>query len=227
LLLKTPRAQPLVLESVAPGWVEGSVPLIVASIWMMACAVLAARLAFSLPRDLAANWVFRTAPIPGVGDCQRARRRALLVVSVLPVETVAAIVFLRTWPLSAALGHIAALGLLGLAFVEISLRGVQKIPFTCSYLPGKSRFHIAVYVAIALLVPLTFGAAEIERTVLQSNSGTALMLGGLVAVWAGLRWHTSRQLHAEGAEPGFEEEPAEQVLTLEVWDSRFRAKLES
>ena len=221
LLLKTPRAQPLTLESADPGWVAGSVRLIVASVWMMACAVLAARLAFSLPRDLAANWIFRTAPTIRVGHCLRARRRALLIVSVLPVWTIASIVFLRAWPLSPALGHVAALGLLGLAFVEISLHGIQKIPFTCSYLPGKSRFHIAVYIAIALLVPLSFGAAEIERSVLQSSGGTALMLGGLVVVWALLRWHTIRLLHAKRAEPEFEEEPAEQVLTLEVWDSRF------
>jgi hypothetical protein len=130
-------------------------------------------------------------------------------------------VFLRAWPIGPALGHVAALGLLALAFVEISLHGIQKIPFTCSYLPGKSRFHIAVYIAIALLVPLSFGAAEIERSVLQSSGGTALMLGGLVVVWALLRWHTIRLLHAKRAEPEFEEEPAEQVLTLEVWDSRF------
>ena len=221
LLLKTPRAQPLTLESSAPGWLEGSVPLIVASIWMMGCAVLAARLAFSLPRDLAANWIFRTTPITGARHCLHARRRALLVVSVLPVWTAAAIVFLRAWPVGPALGHIAALGLLGLAFVEISLRGTQKIPFTCSYLPGKSRFHIAVYIAIALLGPLTFATAEIERGILQTSTGTALMLGGLVVVWTGLRWRTIRQLHADRSEPEFEEEPAELILTLDVWDSRF------
>jgi CubicO group peptidase (beta-lactamase class C family) len=221
LLLKTPRAQQLALEPATAGWLEGSVPLVVASIWMMGCAVLAARLAFSLPRDLAANWIFRTAPITGARHCLHARRRALLVVSVLPVWTGAAIVFLRAWPVGPALGHIAALGLLGLAFVEISLRGTQKIPFTCSYLPGKSRFHIAVYIAIALLGPLTFAAAEIERGILQTSTGTALMLGGLVVVWTGLRWRTIRQLHAERSEPEFEEEPTERILTLEVWDSRF------
>jgi hypothetical protein len=47
------------------------------------------------------------------------------------------------------------------------------------------------------------------------------MLGGLVVVWTGLRWHTIRQLHAERSEPEFEEEPAELILTLDVWDSRF------
>jgi hypothetical protein len=220
LLLKTPRGQPLA-ESAAGGWQEGSVPLLVSSIWMMGFAVLAARLAFSMPRDLSTNWIFRVVPIPGGRQCLRVRRRALSVVSVLPVWGVSAIVFLWMWPVGPALGHLAGLGLLGLALVEIGLRGTQKIPFTCSYLPGKSRVHIVVYVAIMLLVPLTFSVAEIERDILQDAGRTALMLGGLFVVWAGVRWHTVRRAHTERPELEFENEPAERILTLDVWDSRF------
>ena len=225
LFLKTPRAQQT--ESAAAGWQEGSIPLIVTSIWMTGCAVMAARLAFSLPLDLPANWIFRTVPIPGSRWCVRARRRAMAVVSVLPVWMVSAIVFVRNWPAGPAIVHLGALGLFGLILVELSLRGTQKIPFTCAYLPGKSRIHIAVYVALALLVPLTFAAAEIERDVIQSSSGAALLLGGLLAVWAGVCWQAIRQLDAGDPEPAFEEEPAERILTLEVWDSRFSSRLES
>jgi hypothetical protein len=175
-------------------------------------------MAFSLPRDLAANWIFRTVPISGTHQCVTARRRALTVVSVLPVWTAAAIVFLTIWPVAPAVGHVLALGLFGLILVEFAVRGAQKIPFTCSYLPGKSRFHIAVYVAIALLVPLTFAVAEFESGLLQAPTGTLLLLGGLLAGLAALRWRT---LQAGRTELEFEDEPAERILTLEVWDSRF------
>ncbi len=221
MLLKTPRGQQLSGGSVLDAWQEGSVPLIVASIWMMAFAVLAARLAFSLPRDLSANWIFRITPIPGVRQCIRARRRALMAVSVLPVWAISAMVFLRAWPTGPALGHLGALGLLGFSLIEIALRGTQKIPFTCSYLPGRSRVHLALYVAIMVLVPLTFGLAEIERDILQGTDGTVVMLAGLVLVWAIARWQTMRQANAGRPEAAFEDEPSERVLTLEVWDSRF------
>jgi hypothetical protein len=68
------------------------------------------------------------------------------------------------------------------------------------------------------------------RTATQRSSeqdGPALMVSGLVVVWAGLRWHTIRQLHAERSEPEFEEEPGELILTLEVCDSRFSSNFES
>ena len=51
---------------------------------MMGFAVLAARLAFAMPRDLPANWIFRIVPFRGGARYVRARRRALLVVSVGP-----------------------------------------------------------------------------------------------------------------------------------------------
>jgi CubicO group peptidase (beta-lactamase class C family) len=220
LLLKTPRAQPLGLDSSVTDWQEGSVRLIVASIWMMGCAVIAAKLAFSLPRELPANWIFRIMPIADSGGCVRAARRALMAVSVLPVWTVSALVFLWAWPVRPAIVHLAALGLTGLVFVEIALRGARKIPFTCSYLPGKSRLHIAAYIALALLLPLTFTVADLERNALDRNGGTAMMLGSLVVIWGAFRWSAAR-LDDELLVPRFDEEPPDRTLTLELWDSRF------
>jgi hypothetical protein len=64
---------------------------------------------------------------------------------------------------------------------------------------------------------------RIETGVLRSASRTTIVLSGLVAVWAGMRWQTIRQLDAGPPEPEFEEESEERILTLEVWDSRFES----
>jgi CubicO group peptidase (beta-lactamase class C family) len=220
MLLKTPRGQELA-ESAARGWQEGSVPLLVASIWMMGFAVLATRSAFSLPRDLSANWIFRIVPIPGARQCVRARRRAMAIVSVLPVWAAAAATFLWMWPAAPAVGHLVALGLLGVTLVEISLSGVQKLPFTCSYLPGKSRVHIWIYVLCVLVVPLTFAAAELEQDALQNASSFAAMLGVLGILWMGARWRAASFANSEAALAAFEDEPTERLVTLDVWDTRF------
>ena len=218
LLLKTPRAQQLATEGGA-AWDEGSVPYIVSSLWMMACAVLAARVAFSLPRDLPANGIFRTMPLSGVSHCVTARRRAFMVVAVLPVWAGSAVFFLRAWPLGPAISHLAILALIGLILVEVSLRGARKIPFTCSYLPGRSRLHIAVYVAIGLLVPLTFTATQFERTILQSSALSTSTLALLAVAWIAVRWRAARTNASDASAPDFEDEPPERILTLEVWDS--------
>jgi hypothetical protein len=51
---------------------------------MMAFAVLGARLAFAMPRDLPANWSFRIVPVRAGPGYVAARRRALIAVSAGP-----------------------------------------------------------------------------------------------------------------------------------------------
>jgi hypothetical protein len=51
--------------------------MLVASIVMMGAAVLGARVVFSMPLDIKANWVFRVTPIRGAADCMVVSRRAL------------------------------------------------------------------------------------------------------------------------------------------------------
>jgi CubicO group peptidase (beta-lactamase class C family) len=220
IFLKTPRAQQLAEASATGTWQETTVPLLVSTMVMMGFAVLAARVAFAMPRDLPANWIFRVIPSrsgPGYGT---ARRRALLTVSVVPVWAVSALSFFWMWPWLPALGHLVALALLGLILVEIALADAHSIPFTRSYLPGKSRAHIAVYVAIALLLPATIAAATFERDALQDPTRYAAMLAVLGVVWIGTKSRTDWLGHAPDAPLEFEESPATQALTLEVWDSR-------
>jgi hypothetical protein len=220
IFLKTPRGQQLAEASVVSGWQETSVPLLVSSIVMMGFAVLAARLAFAMPRDLQANWIFRVLPVRGGPRFVTARRRALLVVSVVPVWTAAAVVLFWTWPWRPALGHLMALALLGGILVEIAMYGTQKIPCTCSYLPGRSHMHLTVFVAIVLLLPLTVMAATFERDALQDPIRYAAMLSVLGIAWIGVRGRTTWLGHATGTQPEFEDE-ATRLLTLDVWDSRF------
>lgn len=220
IFAKTPRAQ-LPEDTIAGAWQETSVPLLVSSIVMMAFAVLAARLAFAMPRDLQANWIFRIVPVRGGPRYVSARRRALLVVSAAPAWTASAVVLSWIWPWQPVIGHLAALALLGMILVEVGLSGTQKTPFTCSYLPGQSRMHIAVYVALVMVLPVTIRAAELERDALQDPVAYAVMLGGLAIVWAGVRWRTAWLGSAGRAQPEFEDDPPGRVVTLDVWDSRF------
>jgi hypothetical protein len=188
---------------------------------MMGFAVLAARLAFAMPRDLQANWIFRIVPIRGGPRYVTARRRALTVVSAAPVWIASAAVFAWMWPWRPAVGHLVALSLLGATLVEVCLSGPQKIPFTCSYLPGRSRLHIAVYVAGVLILPVTIVAATFERDALQDPIRYAAMLGVLGIAWIVARCRTAWLGNASGAQPEFEDEPAGRVLTLDLWESRF------
>lgn len=156
-----------------------SMQLWIASIMVIVLATLGTRVAFALPLDLRANWIFRVIGVRGGLETLAASRRALLLLSVAPVWLVTAVVCLGLWPGRQNAGHIVVLGLLGMILADLCLLRFRKIPFTCSYLPGKSRFHMAFLGALGLLVAGR-DAAMLERHALQETGSMTVMLALLV-----------------------------------------------
>jgi hypothetical protein len=145
----------------------------------------------------------------------RAGRRALLLLSVGPVWLAEAVICWGLWPSRRSAIHLVALGLLGMILAEICLLRFRKIPFACSYLPGKSRFHMVIPAAFGLLLGSVKGVL-LERQALRGTGGTAAMMVLLIAVWVCVRWMTEAQARGEEQELRFEEEepPAVQGLGL-------------
>jgi hypothetical protein len=187
-------------------------PLLAASILLMGFWVLGVRVVFSLPLDLQANWIFRTAPLRAGTELLVARRRSLLVLSVLPVWLASAALFLSIWPWRVALGHLTVLALLGVILSELCLAGARKIPFTCSWLPGKSNFHITFWICVALIVQMIGRAAEYERRALGNRASYVMLLAVLAVVAACARLRTK----SDDAALAFEEIPSWKLVTLEL-----------
>jgi len=183
---------------------------------MMAFTVVGMRVLFAMPLDLRSNWVFRMTPLHGGRECVAARRRAFLVLAVAPVWTVFAVALFWLWPWQGAAGHLAVLGLTGMIMAEFCLQGTQKIPFTCSYLPGKSNFHVTFWMCIGYIFALVAKGAGVEQGALKSSGGTAILLGALLAVWLAARWRTAWMTGSEGEEAQFEDAPADEILTLNL-----------
>jgi hypothetical protein len=89
--------------------------------------VVGARVVFSLPLDLSANWIFRMMPFGAGAQCLRGRRRALWAVSVAPAWTLSAACLFWLWPWRPAAAHLAVLALLGIVLAEVSFDGIQRI----------------------------------------------------------------------------------------------------
>lgn len=221
IALKLPRGQQLAEAAFPTTWHGTSVPLLVSSIVMMAFAVLAARLAFAMPRDLQANWISRVMPTRDGVQYVKARRRALILVSVAPVWAAWAVAFLALWPWQPALGHLALLAFLGMIFVETALIGTMKIPCTCSCLPGKSHVHLAFCVAVIWLLAVILKGARLELDALQQPAQYGFLVGMLCAIWIARRWGIAWLTNSKDVQPLFDDEPAGRAVTLELWDSRF------
>ena len=142
------------------GWLRGLgtarfdvVLAIMGAPWLlMFAAGLAARTAIALPLEQRANWIFRMTESEATRVAQlRPVVRLMRQVTVgLPLLLMAPLEWGLFGPRAIfALGANAACGLL---WVEVLLRGWRKIPFTCSYMPGKQTAAQSTVVGIGLLV---------------------------------------------------------------------------
>jgi len=193
-------------------WRHPNSGLLVSSVVMMFFAVLGTRVGFAMPLDLGANWIFRVTPVGGLTDCLQANRRALLVLAVAPVWAGSAAIFLWLWPWWPAVGHLAALAILGIAAAEVTLAGFRKIPFTCSYLPGKSNVHLTFWLCVGAFGLLIDQGAELELHALWHPSSYAVMIVILLIAVALARMRTAVQTKSEALE--FDDAPPPAIMVL-------------
>jgi hypothetical protein len=109
-------------------------------------------------------------------------------------------------------GHLAVLGLLGVLFTELSLLRSHKIPFTCSFLPGRANVQFAFWAYLIVLIPFTEKSARFEQSALEDPFEYVLLVSVLgivvLALWV---WNT---LQAKSAVLSFEELPPTEIMGL-------------
>jgi hypothetical protein len=189
-------------------------PILVATVVMLCASWLGARTAFSLPLDLRANWVFRVTPPPGSTACLASVRRALLALSVLPVLVVSAAVLLWFWPVSVVVKHLLLLGLLGSVLVDLSLKDFRKIPFTCSYLPGKSKVHMIFWLGVIPVVVAIHKTARLELEAMGDAVSYGAMVVALAMAAVAARWVANRRADRGETAIQFEDSRSDELVML-------------
>jgi len=215
-LLRSPAVTERILETVVVDPLqEVSIPILAATLIMMISCVVGTRVLFSMPMDLRANWVFRiTSGLDGA-EYLAAARRALLALSVVPLWMGSVLVCFALWPWRQAAAHVLALGLFGIILADLCTYAFRKIPFTCSYLPGKSQVHMVILGAFLLLY-FTLFAVRFEREVLSTAEGQAVLVGTLLAVAVAVRWRSVWGARSDAAWLRFEETPGDEILVLGI-----------
>lgn len=196
-------------------WFQANVPLLVASTLMMVSAVMGTRVVFAMPLEVGANWIFRVLPLPGVPECLKASRRSLYALAA-PVWLVLAAFLFWLWPWRAAAQHLGLLALLGIIVGELRLHRFHKIPFTCSYQPGKSRINIAA-LAFGGAVFLMEKGAAVEEAALRSRALYVALGSGLIAAAVLCWWRTRAEAQSEGLSLEFDDPPEPAILPLGLY----------
>ena len=160
---------------------------------MMILAIPAIRLALSVPLDLRSNWVFRmTEDVAGRAEVAAANVRIVLAFGVaVPLALIGP---LQWWVLGPSAAVIIALeALIGWLVVEWVMADWTRIPFTCSYIPGKGFVPHMFAKGFASYLVFTFGTTLILRASL-ALPGVALVVALMAGAAAGaLSLHRTRQ----------------------------------
>jgi hypothetical protein len=159
--------------------------------------ISALRAAFSFPSELDANWAFQVSESRHARDVLRAMRKWLLVCAVAPLTVAQAALEFRYFAPPAALFHLAFGAAMALVLIEIMFLEFRKVPFTCSYLPGKINL---VFLAVIYVLGFTIysgSMAVLEEWLCQRAVYAAAFFVTAAVAWATLAWWRDRQTAAE------------------------------
>jgi hypothetical protein len=173
---------------VARGVLYDAAPLLAVSFLALCAVVAGLRNVASMPITLRANWIFRITELSAPTAYLCAVRRALLVCSVVPVWIGSGVFLCAFLPLRMVAQHLLALALVGGILIELCLYSFRKIPFTCSYLPGKGNLHFAFWACAVVLLPVFGQVAEWETEMLATPVRFAAMILVLGASLLVMRW---------------------------------------
>jgi hypothetical protein len=185
---------------------------LMSTLMMMVFATIGLRWVFALPISLTANWVLRTTQLRSSHKYIAATRLSLLVLAVLPVWLLSAFLAIPLKPVHQVAGHLAVLALIGYILAELNLIGFYKVPFTCSYLPGKSNFQFIFWGFLVVVITIAIPLMLQEWKALQNPFQFAWMICILAGVALGL-WAFNRY-RAKSAVIYFEELPDVTIQTL-------------
>jgi hypothetical protein len=174
-----------------------------AHVILLVFLLIGVRHLFSLPVELRANWAFQITEREG-------RRRWLLAVDNLVLFTGALVMIAIPLPLELyllgwrAIAEVALFAVAGSLCYESIFSSWDKLPFTCSHLPGKTPSWILTLELMGLLglLPMVNGLMleSLYRPILYG-----VLLAILVAVWAQI--HAARRDDWGEVRLKYEEEP--------------------
>jgi hypothetical protein len=169
---------------------------------------------FSLPVSPTANWVLRTTQIRPSERYISATRWTLILLSVFPSWLVSAALGATFRPLSPVVAHLIILALFGFILAEASLIGFQKIPFTCSLLPGNTNVQFVFWRTLAGLALLSLFVTSIEIPALHNRSLYVTLVAVMSVAAVVLSIYNRRR--ARSAVLYYEELPDEVITSLKL-----------
>jgi hypothetical protein len=189
-----------------------SVPLILSFFTLVGMRVI-----FTIPAELRANWIFKLSAGQDRADYLAGVYKVMLVLGVAPLVSALFPLYLACWHWSITVLHLSFSLILVLILLEILLFRFQKIPFTCSYLPGKANIKLFWAVYLFSFTTYAYSMTSLESWMLEDPIRLGPFYFLALALLVGLAIDRSRFLRRR-FDLIYEEEPEPAVRTLDLSD---------
>jgi hypothetical protein len=173
------------------------------------------RVLFTVPAELRANWTFQLAEDERRTLLLAGARKAVVAIAVLPLVLLVVAAYSWMWGWAAAILHALFVAALSALLLEALLWNFAKVPFTCSYHPGKVNVPTALLAYLMAFALYAYSMASLEYWLLLQPWRMAACLV-IVGALLGLSV-TCRQRFVEGElRLLFEDRPEPEVRTLGI-----------
>jgi hypothetical protein len=173
------------------------------------------RYIFTLPSELPANWLFRVSESDDRRHALDGARTAMLWFGVAPLFAALAPFYFILWSPWVAIAHFLFSLTISALLVEVLLLDFWKIPFTCSYPPGKANVTILWIFYWLAFTTYAYSMATLEAWMVQRVSRLLLFYFVAAIVWLALQWYRKRW-DAIGFTLVFDDAPDPVVRTLNL-----------
>lgn len=166
----------------------------------------------NIPASPKANWVFEVTDTGRTMVYVRGMKKSILFRWLVPMSVLVLASHLLIWNAGPAFRHaVFVLAVSGLA-LEAYFARFRKVPFACTYVPGKFRFHVwGIPLAIFFLGFLAL-TSRLEKALLGSTANFLVFLAAAGAAWLGVHFR-NRRFYRE-ASLLFEDQPEPAMVTF-------------
>ncbi len=159
--------------------------------------LVGAREASSLPANQPAGWVFMVSEGSEKWPYFAAFKKFLLLHLILPLHLVLFIFYSMLWDWKRAGIHCLYAAVFAVLLMEVILFRQLKLPFICSYLPGKSRIHTRWLIYVAAFLAYILIPRWLEPYFLARPSRLIGLYLALVLLLTGLKIYHRRYFYPE------------------------------
>ena len=145
------------------------------------------RALFGIPIEIKANWVFRLhAPEDRMHAAVAGARLALLLAVVAPMAIASGLAGIALWGPRIGAIHLVFTAVLGVLLADVLLVGLRKIPFACTYYPGRSRAPTLWPLFVVAFVVYAYVLAGAESAAMTSRLVLGVVPASIIVAIAGL-----------------------------------------